>query len=53
MHAPFAAGSVSIRLYPHNELAADAIDASGATLPDPIDFDGIRERFRPEHPLSG
>jgi len=24
-HAPFAPGSVSVRLYPHNELAADAI----------------------------
>jgi hypothetical protein len=35
------------------ELAADAIDESGATTGDPIDFETIRERFLPEHPFSG
>jgi hypothetical protein len=35
------------------ELASDAIDESGAMPVDPIDFEGIRERFLPEHPFSG
>jgi hypothetical protein len=34
-------------------LASDAIDESGATVADPIDCDGIRERLLPEHPFSG
>jgi hypothetical protein len=35
------------------ELASDAIDESGATPADPIDCEGIRERFLPEHLFSG
>ena len=35
------------------ELASDAIDESGATKADPIDFEKIRERFLPEHRFSG
>jgi hypothetical protein len=35
------------------ELASDAIDESGAAPADPIDCEGIRERFLPEHPFSG
>src|SRR5664280_819184 len=35
------------------ELAADAIDESGATQAEPIDSENIRERFLPEHPFSG
>jgi hypothetical protein len=35
------------------ELASDAIDASGATAADPIDLEGIRERFLPDYPFSG
>jgi hypothetical protein len=35
------------------ELASDAIDESGATTGDPIDFEKIRDRFLPEHRFSG
>ncbi len=35
------------------ELASDAIDESGATTAEPIDFENIRERFLPEHHFSG
>jgi hypothetical protein len=35
------------------ELAAEAIAESGATTADPIDYEGIRERYLPEHPFSG
>jgi hypothetical protein len=35
------------------ELAADAIDESGATQAEPIDSENIRERLLPEHPFSG
>ncbi len=35
------------------ELASDAIDESGATTADPIDFEGIRKRFLPEMRFSG
>jgi hypothetical protein len=35
------------------ELASDAIDESGATKAEPIDFENIRERFLPEHRFSG
>jgi hypothetical protein len=35
------------------ELASDAIDESGATPANPIDLEGIRERFLSEHPFSG
>ena len=35
------------------ELASDAIEESGATTADPIDFANIRERFLPEHRFSG
>jgi hypothetical protein len=35
------------------ELASDAIEESGATPADPIDCEGIRERFLPDHPFSG
>jgi hypothetical protein len=35
------------------ELASDAIDESGASAADPIDFEEIRERFLPEHRFSG
>src|ERR1019366_10266770 len=35
------------------ELASDAIDESGATTADPIDFERIRERFLPEQRFSG
>jgi len=35
------------------ELASNAIDESGATTADPIDFQKIRERFLPEHRFSG
>jgi hypothetical protein len=35
------------------ELAADAIDESGATQAEPIDSENIRERLLPERPFSG
>jgi hypothetical protein len=35
------------------ELASDAIEESGATPADPIDSEGIRERFLSDHPFSG
>ncbi len=35
------------------ELASGAIDESGATPADPIDCEGIRERFLPERPFFG
>src|ERR1019366_3996332 len=35
------------------ELASDAIDESGATTADPIDFEKIWERYLPEHRFSG
>jgi hypothetical protein len=35
------------------ELASEAIDESGAMPANPIDLEGIRERFLPEHPFSG
>jgi hypothetical protein len=35
------------------ELAADAIDESGATQVEPIDSENIRERLLPELPFSG
>jgi hypothetical protein len=35
------------------ELASDAIDESGATTSEPIDFENIRERFLPDHHFSG
>jgi hypothetical protein len=35
------------------ELAAEAIAESGATTAEPIDYEGIRERYLPEHPFSG
>jgi hypothetical protein len=35
------------------ELAADAIEESGATQAEPISSENIRERFLPEHPFSG
>jgi hypothetical protein len=35
------------------ELASDAIDESGATPAEPIDFENIRERFLSEHHFSG
>jgi len=35
------------------ELVSDAIDESGATAADPIDFEKIRERLLPEHRFSG
>jgi hypothetical protein len=35
------------------QLAADAIDESGATRDLPIDSENIRERFLAEHPFSG
>jgi hypothetical protein len=35
------------------ELAAEAIDESGATQAEPIDSENIRERFLSEHPFSG
>ena len=35
------------------ELASDAIEESGATTAEPIDFENIRERFLPEHHFSG
>ena len=35
------------------KLASDAIDESGATTVDPIDFGRIRERFLPETGISG
>ena len=35
------------------ELAAEAIDESGATQAEPIDSENIRERLLPEHPFSG
>jgi len=35
------------------ELASNAIEESGATPADPIDCEGIRERFLPDHPFSG
>lgn len=33
--------------------AADAIEESGASANDPIDYSGIRERFLPECRISG
>jgi hypothetical protein len=35
------------------ELAADALEESGATQAEPISSENIRERFLPEHPFSG
>ena len=35
------------------EVAADAIEESGASPPDPIDYAGIRERYLPEVRFSG
>jgi hypothetical protein len=35
------------------ELAAEAIAESGATTAKPIEYEGIRERYLPEHPFSG
>jgi hypothetical protein len=35
------------------ELASNAIEESGATPADPIDCEGIRERFLPDHSFSG
>ena len=35
------------------ELASDAIEESGATPADPIDCEGIRERFLADYPFSG
>jgi hypothetical protein len=35
------------------ELASDAIEESGATPADPIDSEGIRERFFADDPFSG
>jgi hypothetical protein len=35
------------------ELASDAIDVSGATPANPIDCEGIRERYLAYHPFSG
>jgi hypothetical protein len=35
------------------ELASDAIEESGATPADPINCEGIRERFLPDHLFSG
>ena len=35
------------------ELAADAIDVSGATPEDPVDLERIRERFLSDFPFSG
>jgi hypothetical protein len=35
------------------ELASDAIDESGATAAEPIEFEKLRERFLPEHRFSG
>lgn len=35
------------------ELAADAIDESGATRSEPIDSEDLRERLLPEHSFSG
>jgi hypothetical protein len=35
------------------ELAAEAIEESGATSAKPIDYEGIRQRYLPEYPFSG
>jgi hypothetical protein len=35
------------------DLAADAIEESGATRESPIDYEGIRERFLPEYTFRG
>jgi len=35
------------------ELASDAVEESGATPADPIDGEGIRERFLADYPFSG
>jgi hypothetical protein len=35
------------------ELAADALEMSSATREDPIDYEGIRERYLPECHFSG
>lgn len=35
------------------ELAADTIEESGATSSDPIDYEGIRERYLPERSFRG
>ena len=35
------------------ELASNAIEEFGAMPADPIDSEGIRERFLPDHPFSG
>jgi hypothetical protein len=35
------------------ELASDAIEESGVTPADPIDCEGIRERFLADYPFSG
>lgn len=35
------------------ELAADALELSGASREDPVEYEGIRERYLPEHHFSG
>jgi hypothetical protein len=35
------------------ELASDAIEESGATRAEPIDYEGIRERYLPDYRFSG
>jgi len=35
------------------ELASDAIEESGVTPADPIDCEGVRERFLADYPFSG
>lgn len=51
-----------IVLHPHNnifpaevllDLAADALEQSQATRADPLDYEGIRERYLPEHEFRG
>jgi hypothetical protein len=51
-------GAVHVRhnTFPAEELlglAADAVDESGATPADPMEFEKFRERFLPEHRISG
>jgi hypothetical protein len=50
-------GALHIRhnTFPAEELlvASDAIEESGATPANPIDCEGIRERFLADHPFSG
>lgn len=35
------------------ELAADALDVSGASREDPVEYEGIRERYLPEYHFRG